>query len=167
MRYNAERFFINADKIGILGFSAGGHLAATASTHHDAGDKTSDDPIEKLSCRPDFSILCYAVISFKYFPHVGSYVNLLGENPDESLLEDLSNDMAVKADTPPSFLWHTADDEAVPVENSLNYAKALSKYDIPFELHVFPSGRHGLGLAEDFPTVAKWTKLCAAWLENI
>ena len=112
-------------------------------------------------------ILCYPVISFGEFGHIGSMHNLLGPSPDQALISLLSNETQVAEDTPPAFLWHTADDEAVSVENSLAFAAALSRNRVPFELHVFETGRHGLGLAPDNPDVAVWTDLCADWLRRL
>ncbi|MGG1877596.1 alpha/beta hydrolase [Paenibacillus cisolokensis] len=167
VRYHAQEWNIDPNRIGILGFSAGGHLAACASTHFDKGDPEASDPVERESSRPDISVLCYPVISFKQFTHEGSVSHLLGDHPTEALRRELSGELAVQPNTPPAFLWHTADDSAVPVENSLLYAGALSKHHIPFGLHVFPHGRHGLGLAEDVPDVSRWTSLCEEWLRTI
>ncbi|GAB6929490.1 alpha/beta hydrolase [Paenibacillus sp. JCM 10914] len=167
VRHHAEEWNLDQERVGILGFSAGGHLAATASTHFDDGDLEAEDPVERQSSRPNASILCYPVISFGQFGHVGSLHNLLGEPPEAELKQALSLEFAVKPLTPPTFLWHTADDAAVPVENSFLYASALRKLQIPFELHVFPTGRHGLGLAEEDSVVAKWTELCEIWLSGI
>jgi len=167
VRHHAREWNIDPDRIGILGFSAGGHLAANASTHSDEGNPEAQDSIERQSSHPNASILCYPVISFRDFRHEGSVNNLLGENAAEDLIDALSLEHAVKPGTPPTFLWHTADDGAVPVENSLMYAKSLSKHCIPFELHVFPEGRHGIGLAEGDDSVAQWTRLCECWLRKI
>ena len=167
VRYNSEEWCIDKNKIGILGFSAGGHLTSTAGTHFDYGNNQAKDPIDKVSCRPDAVILCYAVITFGEYRHHGSMVNLLGENPDEKRRFSLSNENSVALDTPQTFLWHTAEDQAVPVENSILFASSLSKNRIPFELHVFPKGHHGIGLAKDFPQASQWTVLCDKWLTGI
>ena len=167
VRHHAARWNLDPQRIGILGFSAGGHLAACASTRHDPGDPASDDPVERVGCRPDALVLCYPVISFGPHGHRGSMVNLLGEDPPEELRRSLSTELQVTAGTPPAFLWHTAEDAGVPVENSLLFAGALSRHDVPFELHVFPHGRHGLGLAEAEPHVSAWTRLCSAWLAQV
>lgn len=167
VRHHAQEWSIDPERIGILGFSAGGHLAAWASNDHDSGDPEALDPVERQSSRPNASILCYPVISFNEFSHEGSVHNLLGEHPSEAMRRTLSMQHAVKPGTPPAFLWHTSDDGAVPVENSLLYAGALSKHQIPFELHVFPHGRHGLGLAEEEPDASRWTELCEGWLRSI
>ncbi len=164
VRHNASAWRIRPDRIGILGFSAGGHLAATAGTHFDPGNVRAADPIERQSSRPDALVLCYAVISFGEFRHDGSMVNLLGPEPPEELRRFLSNELQVTADTPPTFLWHTGDDAGVPVENALLFAGALRRNGVPFALHIFPHGRHGLGLAPDDPTVGAWPALCGRWL---
>jgi len=166
VRHHAKEWRIDASKIGILGFSAGGHLVSTAGTHYDAGDPDAQDPIDRQSCRPDALVLCYAVISFGPLGHQGSMVNLLGEDPPEDLRHSLCNESQVTEDTPPSFLWHTADDAGVPVQNSLLFADALTRFGVPFELHVYESGRHGLGLASEDPHIATWAQLCAEWLRG-
>lgn len=147
-----------------MGFSAGGHLAATLATHFDSGDPDSADPVERFSCRPDAIVLGYAAVSFGRFRHHGSFQRLLGNDPPEALVRDLSCEEQVTPETPPAFIWQTADDASVPVENSLLFAMALRRHRVPFELHVFPSGRHGLGLARELPEVARWTELCRDWL---
>lgn len=168
VRHRASEWGLGPDRIGILGFSAGGHLAATLSTHWDLGDASAPDPVLRTSCRPDATILCYAVISMSApFAHTGSRQNLLGPEPDPGLALRLSNETAITAETPPAFLWHTADDTAVPVEHSVEYAMALRRHGVPFSLHVFPHGRHGLGLAEEAKDVAQWTDLCGEWLRGL
>jgi len=168
VRHRAEEFGIDANRVGMLGFSAGGHLTSTAGTHYDAGQPEAIDPIERQSCRPDALVLCYPVITLKDpHTHSGSRKFLIGEDAEAELLQSLCNDEQVTADTPRTFLWHTADDGAVPVENSLQFAAALSKHKVPFELHVYESGRHGLGLAADHPYAQGWTSACADWLRNI
>jgi len=165
VRHHAQQWGINPDKIAVLGFSAGGHLTASTGTHFDEGTPDAEDPIERGSSRPDAIVPCYPVITLKSpFNHEGSLLNLLGENPDPALVEALSCETRVKPDTPPAFVWHTADDEAVPAENALLFAGALGRNKVPYELHVFESGRHGLGLAEEEPRVATWTELCGTWL---
>lgn len=166
VRHYAEEWSIDPQKIGILGFSAGGHLASMASTQLLEECYESTDVIDKESCKPNLAILCYPVISFTQSYHEGSVYNLLGNKSSEQLRVSLSSENNVTAATPPTFLWHTADDEPVPVENSLLYAQALSKHKIPFEMHIFPNGRHGLGLAEEDPVVGKWTDLCENWLKQ-
>ena len=168
VRAHAAKWKVTPDKIGVLGFSAGGHLAATLSTRFDAGDPAAADPVERAGSRPDAAVLCYAVITFTGpFSHVGSGQSLVGENHATGLKESLSAETRVTADTPPCFLWHTADDQSVPVQNCLVFAEALQNNGVPFELHVFPHGRHGLGLANDEPVVGQWKALCANWLKEM
>ncbi len=154
------------EKVAILGFSAGGHLTCTAATLYDAGDPDATDPLERLSSRPDAFIPCYAVVSFGAFTHRGSRESLLGqENADNwELVRKFSNELHITPDTPEAFIWHTAADQAVPVENSLNLALALSAQGVPYEMHIFPQGRHGLGLAEEFEDVKQWVPLLQKWL---
>ena len=168
VRSRAAEWGFRPDRIGILGFSAGGHLAASLSTHWDRGVEGDPDPVERTSCRPDATVLCYAVISLTAgHTHLGSRNNLLGPEPPAELALSLSCETQVNAETPPAFLWHTADDATVPVQNSIDYALALSRHGVPFALHVFPRGRHGLGLAQEVPDVSKWTELCAEWLHGL
>ncbi len=153
------------EKVAVLGFSAGGNLCCNAATHYDAGDAQSADPIERVSSRPDAFVPCYAVVSMISYTHKGSVRSLLGDEQDQgSMLRFFSGELNVTDDTPPAFLWHTAEDGAVPVENSLALAKALSDHRVPFELHVFPKGAHGMGLAESSPSVRQWTGLLQNWL---
>ena len=166
VRHGASNYGYGPDRIGILGFSAGGHLASTVATHFDGGNPVHTDEVERHSCRPDAAILCYAVISFEQFRHSGSMQTLLGEDPPNHLRKELSNELQVTESTPPTFLWHTAEDAAVPVENSLLFAGALRKHGVPFALHVFPHGNHGMGLAQDDPLVGTWTEQCASWLRS-
>ncbi|OGJ84627.1 MAG: esterase [Candidatus Raymondbacteria bacterium RifOxyA12_full_50_37] len=167
VRHNAKQWNIDPNRIGVLGFSAGGHLASTAGTHWDKGDLKAQDLVDKESCRPNFMILCYPVISFGEFTHRGSFSNLLGNNPDQKLLDLLSNEKQVTAETPPAFIWTSADDPAVPPKNSLLFALALSENNVPCELHLFKRGGHGAGLATSMPDVAVWTQLCETWLGSI
>ncbi len=166
VRFHAKRWNVDPHKIGILGFSAGGHLASVASTHFDGGIGGAEDPIDRESCRPDLTVLCYPVITFGEHRHHGSMVNLIGEIADETMRRSLSSELQVGPGTPPAFLWHTADDSGVPAENSMLYAGALSRHRIPYELHIFPHGKHGLGLAEHDPHVGQWTRLCGQWLKK-
>ena len=153
------------EKVAILGFSAGGHLCCTAATMYDTGDPDSDDPIERISSRPDGFIPCYAVVSLASYTHNGTRECLLGdEAADWNQIRYYSNELRVTKDTPEAFIWHTAADDLVPVENSLNLASALSAQGVPFELHVFPYGRHGLGLAEETEDVKQWGPLLQKWL---
>lgn len=152
VRANASQWNIDAKKVGICGFSAGGHLASTAATHFDLGKKDGDDSIVKMSCRPDFAILCYPVISMKSpHTHQGSRNNLLGKNPDEKLVELFCNDLQVTKETPPTFLFHTDEDKAVPPMNSILFYAALKKQGVPAELHIYEKGVHGVGLAPETP----------------
>ena len=156
------------EKVAILGFSAGGNLCCSAATLYTAGDPDAEDPVERLSSRPDAFIPCYAVASLCQYTHLGTRENLLGDQAHDMILaRRFSAELNVTADTPTAFLWHTSTDEAVPVENSLNLAAALAAKGVPFELHVFPVGQHGLGLAPDFPDVAQWTALCQNWLVRL
>jgi acetyl esterase/lipase len=167
VRAHAAEYRVDPARVGLLGFSAGGHLVSTVGTHFDLGDPDATDPVDRLSCRPDALILCYAVISFGPHGHTGSMHNLLGDDPPPDLVLSLSNELQVTAETPPTFLWHTADDAGVPVENSLLFAQALSAHRVPHELHVYQSGRHGLGLAEEDPHVASWSRLSGEWLKGL
>jgi acetyl esterase/lipase len=164
VRHHAATWGLDPAQVGMLGFSAGGHLAASVATQPDAADPASADPIARQSSRPALLILAYPVISFVDHAHVGSIEHLLGQDASSEQREALSADRNVTRATPPTFLWHTADDERVPVEHSLLFASALSRHGVPFGLHVYPHGRHGLGLAEGDPVVGTWTALCAAWL---
>jgi acetyl esterase/lipase len=165
VRARAAEFGVSPDRVGIMGFSAGGHLVSTAATHFDAGLTDAKDAIDRASCRPDFLILGYPVISFDpAITHAGSVRNLLGDNPDPKLIESLSNDLQVTARTPPTFLFHTANDSTVPVENSIRFFLALRKAGVPAELHVFENGPHGVGMALSDPALAKWPELLAGWL---
>jgi acetyl esterase/lipase len=166
VRHHSQEMGIDPHKIGLLGFSAGGHLTASAGTHFDNGDPSASDLIEQESCRPALLILCYPVISMKEpYTHGGSRLNLLGSNPHPALIERMSNETQVTIDTPPAFLWHTSDDP-VAVENSLLFASALSRSKVPFDLHVYAKGPHGLGLAEEDEHVGTWTEVCAIWLKR-
>ncbi len=166
IRYRSNEWNINTEKICVLGFSAGGHLASTIGTNFDYGDIDSKDPIERESCRPDAMVLSYPVISFSKYAHQGSINNLLGSNYDKNMIENLSSEKNVTQHTPATFIWHTANDESVPVENTLLFSSALSKHNVPFETHIFAEGKHGLGLAEEKADLAVWTKLCSNWFKN-
>jgi acetyl esterase/lipase len=166
-RANAAAWNIQPEKIGILGFSAGGHLAASVAVHADHGDAASADPVARQSARPNAAILCYPVISFGEWGHRGSQNNLLGPAPSPVLVDKMTLEKQVDSSTPPVFIWHTADDAGVPIQNALLFAEALALHKIPFELHVFPQGAHGLGLAHDDPIVSQWTTLCVNWLKKL
>jgi len=165
LRSHAAEWRINPDHIGIMGFSAGGHLASSASTHFDAGKADAADPIDRVSSRPDFSILGYPVISLVApWTHQGSKKNLLGENPDPELAKSLSGENAVTAQTPPTFIFQTNADTTVPAENSVQYYLALRKAGVAAEMHIFQRGPHGVGLGmEDF-SLAEWPALLVNWL---
>lgn len=168
LRANAKSLNIDPERIGVIGFSAGGHLASTVSTHFAEPDPDSEDPIARVSSRPDFAILCYPVIAFdKPHTHRGSQRNLLGNDPDPGLVASLSNERQVTSQTPPTFLFHTGEDKAVPVQNSIDYYLACLKEGVPAELHVFPQGRHGLGLAKGNEGARAWPALCADWLRGL
>ena len=163
VRQNASKWNIDPSKIGILGFSAGGHLASTASTHYD--DKVYDSAY-KVSARPDFSLLIYPVISMENdITHKGSQTNLLGENPSEELINNYSNEKRVTSKTPPTFLIHATDDTVVIPENSINYYLALKKNGVTAELHIYEKGGHGFGLGVA-DTSKYWTRDCAEWLKS-
>ncbi|HXK01709.1 MAG TPA: alpha/beta hydrolase [Verrucomicrobiae bacterium] len=164
VRARAGEYRLLADRIGIMGFSAGGHLASTAGTHFDSGNAAADDPIDRVSCRPDFLILCYPVISFLNYVHQGSKRNLLGDNPDPKLVESLSNETQVTAQTPPTFLFHTNADTGVPPENSMLFYMALRKAGVPAEIHIYERGPHGVGLAQTDEALATWPSRLADWL---
>jgi acetyl esterase/lipase len=165
VRSRAQEFGVLADRIGMMGFSAGGHLTATAGTHFDAGKPDATDPVERASSRPDFLILGYPVISSDpAIAHAGSFKNLLGDTPEPRLLDDLSNDLRVTPETPPTFLFHTNADTGVPAENSVRFYLALRKAKVPAEMHIFETGPHGVGLALNDPALSAWPTLLMNWL---
>jgi acetyl esterase/lipase len=164
VRANAKEWDLDPTRIGILGFSAGGHLASTAGTHFDAGKSDSSDPIERVSSRPDAMVLVYPVITMGEFTHQGSKRNLLGKDPSDDLVALLSNEKQVTEKTPPTFLIHTVQDRGVPYENSLLFAAALRKHGVPHELHLYERGHHGFGLGTNDPILASWPRRCADWL---
>ena len=167
VRARAIEFGVRPDRVGIMGFSAGGHLASTAATHFDDGDPAAADPIDRVSSRPDFAILAYPVISFTApYTHRGSLMALLGENPDPKLRAELSNELRVTPQTPPTFLFSTSADTAVPPENSAAFYLALHKAGVPAELHIFEKGPHGVGLDLADPTLGEWPALLANWLRS-
>lgn len=166
VRDRAPKLHLSPDKIGVMGFSAGGHLASTAATHFTAGDPGAADPLEELSSRPDFAILLYPVITFlPPYAHQGSRVNLLGENPPDKQVLEFSNERQVTPETPPVFLVHTTEDTVVPPENSVLFYMALRKAGVPAELHIFQQGRHGLGLGPKELPFSEWPQLCQKWLK--
>lgn len=165
VRSQARQWNVDPQRIGIIGFSAGGHLCSTVITHFDNGKADATDPIDRASSRPDFAILCYPVIDFDQpYTHKGSQKNLLGENADPELVKSLTNSTQITPQTPPSFLWHTAEDKVVPVENSLRFYAGLTAAGVLSEMHCFPHGRHGLGLAAQTPGASQWPELCHQWL---
>jgi acetyl esterase/lipase len=169
VRAHAAEWGVDPDRIGIMGSSAGGHLASTLLTHHDGGDTQSSDPVERVSSRPNLGVLCYAVISMGPFSHAGSRRNLLGENPSADLIEDLSNENRVSPTTPTVFIWSLRDDAAVPIENSMAFATACRRHKVPFELHVYDGKPHGIGLGAKPPTFENphvWTTDLLAWLKT-
>lgn len=169
VRHRAAEWGIDPARIGIMGSSAGGHLASTLVTHHDAGDPNAADPIDRVSSRPDLGVLCYPVITMGKHTHQGSKNNLLGPNPTAELVEDLSNEKRVRKDGPPVFLWHTVEDTAVPVENAMLFASALREAGVPFSLHVYEKGRHGIGLATTppgFENPHPWARDLLFWLKG-
>ena len=168
VRFHSAKWNIDSAKIGIVGFSAGGHLASTLSTHYDGGDSTNTDPVDQVSCRPDFSVLVYPVISFNDdFTHAGSKTALLGENPDPDLVTLFSNELQVTPDTPPAILIHSEDDRSVPVENSLAYFRALRANNITSELHVYPYGGHGYSLAIGNGHLSAWPDRVIEWIRYL
>jgi acetyl esterase/lipase len=167
VRSRAPEFNLDPGRVGIMGFSAGGHLASTAGTHFDSGDAQAADPVDRQSSRPDFLILGYPVISFTTpYTHKGSLRNLLGDNPDPKLVESLSNELQVTPQTPPTFLFHTNADTGVPPENSVLFYLALRKAGVPAEMHIFEKGPHGVGLGNTDPALAEWPILLGRWLRT-
>jgi acetyl esterase/lipase len=167
VRAHADDYQIDPHRIGIMGSSAGGHLASTLLTHFDSGDTNAADVIERQSSRPDLGILCYAVISMGEFTHQGSRENLLGKNPSPELVKLLSNELQVTTNTPPCFIWTTFEDNVVPMENSMMFAEALRKNHVPFDLHIYQKGGHGMGLADkpQFTHPHPWANDCLFWLK--
>jgi acetyl esterase/lipase len=165
VRARAKEWGLDGARIGILGFSAGGHLASTAGTHFDAGKADSPDPVERMSSRPDLMVLIYPVITMRAATHAGSKRNLLGENPAPELVALLSNDEQVTKETPPTFLVHTFTDATVPLENSLLFVAALRRAGVPLEFHLYERGRHGFALGDGDPALSSWTARCADWLQ--
>lgn len=166
VRSHAAEFGIRADRIGVWGFSAGGHMASTLGTHFDSGNPAAPDPIDRAGSRPDFMILAYPVITMKPpYAHQGSRNALLGDNPAPELVDLMSNELQVTAQTPPTFIFQTTNDNVVPVENSLMFYQALLKNHVPAEMHLYEQGPHGVGLAQKFPELATWPGLLEKWLE--
>jgi acetyl esterase/lipase len=168
VRARAVEWKIDPAKIGVMGFSAGGHLASTAVTRFDEGKADAEDPIERASCRPDFGVLCYPVISFgEAWTHKGSQKNLLGDkNEDPELIRYYSSEKQVTEKTPPCFLFHTTSDTPVPPENSIVFYEALRKAKVPAELHIYERGPHGVGLAKNDPVLSTWADRLDGWLRT-
>lgn len=166
VRARAAEWKLDPSRVGVLGFSAGGHLASTLGTHFDKGDAKSADPIDRVSSRPDFLILCYPVISLTApTAHRGSIANLLGPKPDPELLQSLSNDTQVTPKTPPTFIFQTSEDKGVPAENAVAFYLALHKAGVPAEMHIFQNGPHGVGMAKVIPGTKEWPELLHKWLQ--
>lgn len=166
VRQNAKEWGIDPNKIGIAGSSAGGHLASTAGTVFDTGKKESTCPIEQVSCRPDFMLLLYPVISFdEDFGHMGSRDNLMGKSHDKKLVRKYSNELNVSAETPPAFLILADDDKAVPPRNSIEFYSALKKHGVPAEIHIFQQGGHGFGITKKNLPSDQWPEMFYAWLK--
>ena len=165
VRSHAAENGLDPAQIGVWGFSAGGHLASTAGTHFDSGNAKAADPVERASSRPDFMVLAYPVISMQPgITHNGSLHNLLGEQPSPTLQNELSNETQVTVRTPPTFLFSTTNDPAVPVMNSVLFYEALLRAGVPAEMHLFEQGHHGVGLAQDNPQLRMWPILLQNWL---
>ena len=166
IRARATEFAVAPDRVGVIGSSAGGHLASTASTHFDAGRPEAADLVDRVSSRPDFAILVYPAITFtdEQYTHKGSRRNLLGDNPDPALVRLLSSELQVTPQTPPTFLVHTSEDKGVPAENSVLYYLALRKAGVPAELHIYEKGPHGFGLGWSDLALSSWPARLADWL---
>ena len=169
VRHNAASNGVDPNRIGIWGFSAGGHLTSTAATHFDLDDLDATDPIDEVSSRPDFAILCYPVITMdEAFTHKGSRRNLLGPDryDNADLVELLSNEKRVTENTPPTFIFHTAEDQAVPVRNAVEFYASLVRHNVPnCEMHIYQKGRHGVGLAQNDPVLSSWPDRLEDWLK--
>lgn len=172
VRARAAEWNLDPNRVGLMGSSAGGHLASMVVTHFDAGDANAADVIDRQSSRPNLAILCYPVISMGKFAHQGSKENLLGKNPSEELVRETSSELQVKKDSPPCFLWSTDEDKIVPIENTLEFASALRAAGVPYELHVYERGGHGQGLGGnhnlrlDSEHWLPWVAECARWLKE-
>jgi len=167
VRARAAEFGVNPAKIGALGFSAGGHLVSTLETHFDAGDAHATDPIDRVSCRPDFAVLAYPVISMTAdYSHGGSRDNLLGENASMDEWKAMSSEFNVRADTPPTFIFSSSTDDTVPPQNSVAFYSALLAAKVPAELHIFEKAPHGVGMDLADPSVGEWTALMLHWMRG-
>lgn len=167
VRANADKWGVQKQRLGILGFSAGGHLTSTAGTHFDMGDPSASTVIDRQSSRPNFMVLIYPVVTMERdYTHGGSRHFLLGDSPDQELVDYLSNEKQVTEQTPPTFIVHGSNDTAVPVQNSLQFYQALLEHDVPAEMHLFEDGPHGFGLAPDDPELSVWPELCEHWMRS-
>lgn len=167
VRARAAEWNVDPRRLGVIGFSAGGHLASTAGTHFDTANTSSADAIERVSSRPDFLLLIYPVITMRdSVTHGGSRLNLLGREPAPELVRLLSNETQVTRETPPTFLVHSTDDRTVPVQNSLLFYDALKRNGVQAEMHVFEYGGHGFGLAPKDPVLSAWTTICESWMRR-
>lgn len=168
VRANAKPWGVKTDRIGVIGFSAGGHLASTAATHFDAGNLAAEEAVDRVSCRPDFAILAYPVVCFsRDYCHAGTQSNLLGEPLPHALVQELSNERRVTAQTPPTFLVHSSDDDVVDVRNSIDFYLACKANGLLPEMHIFPHGGHGYGLGSTNSAEAQWPALCQRWLAGM
>lgn len=166
-RAHAAAWGVDAHRLGVIGFSAGGHMASLTGTHFDSGNASSIDPVERQSSRPDFMILAYPVITMdSVFAHRGSRANLLGDHATPEAIRVMSTETQVTHATPPTFLVASTDDASVPVENSLMFYRALRAARVPVEMHIYESGRHGFGLAPDNPILSTWVTLCTNWMRE-
>ncbi|WP_233267520.1 alpha/beta hydrolase [Algibacter sp. L1A34] len=167
LRSHAVEFGISPDEIGVIGFSAGGHLASTLGTQYDKPNNFKETALDTISARPNFMALIYPVITMdETFTHMGSRRNLIGEKPSEVLIKEYSNELQVTKNTPRTFLVHSGDDKAVPIKNSLKFYEALKAHDVEAELHVYPFGGHGFGLAIGNGRLQSWPERLFEWLEN-
>lgn len=168
VRFHAAKYHLDPHRIGIMGFSAGGHVASTVSTHFAPDTAVSGDAIGKVSARPDFTILAYPVVTMKKsFTHMGSRLNLIGKHPSPALVHKLSNETQVTSDTPPAFIYVTDADNTVPPTNAVDYYLALHRHHVPAELHVFRVGGHGTGLGQNDPLLAVWPQLLQRWMTGL
>jgi acetyl esterase/lipase len=166
VRYNAEEWLIDPNKVGIAGFSAGGHLASTLSTHYDTGLKEAKDAMDHISCRPDFSILLYPVVTFKEeWGHMGSRENLIGKTNDWKIIQNFCNELQVTKETPPAFIALADDDQGVKPRNSIEYYSALKREGIPTELHIFKEGGHGFGMHKTGKAHDQWPLMVVEWMK--
>ncbi|WP_194768605.1 alpha/beta hydrolase [Tamlana sp. I1] len=168
VRAHSEKWNLDKNQIGIMGFSAGGHLASTLGTHFDNDKNSISSPMDRISARPDFMVLIYPVITMKSnYTHLGSRTSLIGANPNQKLIDFYSNELQVTKNTPPTFILHSADDEAVSVMNSIQFYEALIKEGVSSEMHIYPKGGHGFGLAIGKGALQNWTQLLSDWMDDL